>query len=799
MTSASTSTARPTAGTSFSLPGLDGPAEILLDPWGIAHIRAGSKLDAYRVQGFNAARDRLWQIDLWRKRGLGLLSEDFGPGYLEQDSAARLFLYRGDMTAEWAAYTAPDAQAIAQAFVDGINAYVAHVLAHPDCLPPEFVRFGTRPARWAAEDVVRIRTHSMMRNVDFELKRARVMAHADASTDLLRRSIEPARVPQVAPGLDLGALAPAALDVMKLACAPVTFSQDRLDCSMAQAHRWRVPDAAGEVSAALEADAEGSNNWAISGGRTASGRHILASDPHRAYPLPSLRYLVHLDAPGVQAIGAGEPCQPGICIGHNGRIAFGLTLLMMDQEDLMVYELHPDDDTLYRYGSGWESMRIETTVVAVRGAAAQPRELRFTRHGPVTFIDRVRRLAYAVCTVWTEPGSAPYFNSLAVLASQDIDTYRAALAQWSVPGVSHVYADIQDCIAWQPAGKWPRRDNWDGLLPVPGDGRYEWRGFHAQSALPVSVNPQRGFVASANENKLPEGEAWRDVHLGYEWAEGSRAARVEAVLAASTEHTIDGSMALQGDTWSRPADRLCSVLRGLPDDVSNHTNPAEVASIRSARALLADWDTQLDADSAAAALFEVWWSQFLRPGVLDHFARGTAIRALLEPGDVATLLDVLDPPASESAFDGRDALMHRSLASAWAFCQKRLGPVTSCWAWGALHHGYFEHAVGRLNAATRRSWDAGSYPLGGSVSTVMNTAYRASDFRATFGATVRLVMDVGEWDNSVAINAPGQSGDPGSPHYADLAQRWSRGRYVPLLFSRSAVDAVCVTRFVLSP
>lgn len=796
MATATSSNPLPVAGSMFALPGLDGPAEILLDPWGIAHIRAGSKLDAYRVQGFNAARDRLWQLDLWRKRGLGMLAEDFGPGYIEQDRAARLFLYRGDMAAEWAAYTAPDSQAIAQAFVSGINAYVAHVLAHPESLPPEFSLLGTRPALWAAEDVVRIRSHSMMRNVDFELKRASVMAHADASTDLLRRSVEPACVPHVAPGLDLAALSPAALDTMKLACASVTFSPARLNCSLAQAHLWRMPDAAGEVVAALEADAEGSNNWAISGSRTATGRPILASDPHRAYPLPSLRYLVHLDAPGVQAIGAGEPCQPGICIGHNGRIAFGLTMLMMDQEDLMVYELDPEDDARYRYGDGWETMQIEQATIAVRGAAPQLRELRFTRHGPVTFIDRERRLAYAVCTVWTEPGSAPYFNSLAVLAAQGMDDYRAALAQWSVPGVSHVYADTQDRIAWQPAGKWPRRDNWDGLLPVPGDGRYEWRGFKGQDALPASVCPVRGFVASANENKLPPGAAWLDVHLGYEWAEDSRAARIDAVLDASNAHTVAGSMALQGDTWSRTADRLCRVLRTVPDDTADGVPADDLAA---ARAMLAGWDGRLAAESSAAALFEVWWSRFLRPGVLDHFAKRPAIRALLEPGDVARLLGVLDPPANQPVFKGRDALMRHSLAHAWAFCQKRLGPTTSCWTWGALHHGYFEHAVGRLDTPSRRAWDAGPYPLGGSVSTVMNTAYRASDFRATFGATVRLVMDVGKWDNSVAINAPGQSGDPGSPHYSDLAERWSRGQYVPLLFTRSAVDAACVSRIMLTP
>ena len=288
----------------IAVPGLTAPAEILVDRWGIPHLTAASLDDLFFLQGFNAARDRLWQIDLWRKRGLGLLAADFGPGYLAQDIASRHFLYRGDMAAEWAAY-AEDAEAICTRFAAGINAYVGLTEREPERLPQEFRLFGTRPARWRPEDVVRIRSHGLTRNALSELARAHVLAGADAATDRLRKAIEPPVEVGPVPGFDPEAVPPDALQLFRLAMAPVTFPPERLAATLDEAHLWRVATDLGEVLRAQEH--EGSNNWAVHGSRTATGRPILATDPHRTHAVPSLRYLVHLTAPGFDAIGAGEP------------------------------------------------------------------------------------------------------------------------------------------------------------------------------------------------------------------------------------------------------------------------------------------------------------------------------------------------------------------------------------------------------------------------------------------------------------------------------------------------------------
>jgi penicillin amidase len=770
--------------------GLQHPVEIAIDRWGIAHIRAGSQPDVFLAQGFNAARDRLWHLDLWRKRGLGLLAADFGPGYLAQDRASRLFLYRGDMDAEWAAYSHPQAKDIATSFVAGINAYIDLVLAEPERLPAEFVHLGTRPRHWQPEDVVRVRSHALMRNADSELLRGLIMGRADAATDLLRRSIDPFRAPEIPDGLALADLREDALDDFKLACAPVTFAPERLACPLTEAWKWCKVDLLGEVI--VDPDAEGSNNWAVGPARSATGRPVLATDPHRAYTMPSLRYLVHLQAPGLDVIGAGEPVQPGISLGHNADIAFALTILMMDQEDVYVYETDPLDPLRYRYGDGWETMRVEHEAIAVKGEAEQAIEMMFTRHGPVTCVDIGKARAFALRTVWTEPGSAPYFNSLGLLEARNLDDYRRVLSKWSVPAVNHVYADVNGHIAHMPVGKWPRRSNWDGLLPVPGDGRFEWDGFRPFSALPSEVDPACGFVASANENVLPP-DFDPALHVSFEWTEGSRAKRVREVLAGQPQHTVAQSTALQTDVLSIPARRVCALIGKLDRHVAEHDDA------RRALEMLRAWDHRLSTDSAAAAVFELWWGRFLKAALFDVLVDDAVVRRLIVPGDVATLLTILEDPAT--VFDGdaieiRDSLMAHSLGQAFAFCRDRMGADTATWGWGRLHHAYFEHALGKVVDAP--GLHAGPLPIGGSGSTVMNTSYRP-DFRAFFGASMRMVMDVGAWDDSVAINTPGQSGDPASLHYADLAGTWAAGEYFPLCYGKDAVDAATVSRIHLDP
>jgi penicillin amidase len=773
------------------LEGLKAPAEIAVDRCGVPHISAGSLSDLFFAQGFNAARDRLWQIDLWRKRGLGLLAADFGPGFLMQDRAARLFLYRGDMEREWAAYGCDDMRAICEAFTFGINAFVTLTEKEPDRLPPEFVALGTRPSRWSPEDVVRIRSHGLTRNAISEVLRANVLARADEATDLLRANLDPPTKPRRAAGLDIGAIKVEALDVFKLAMAGVTFTKERLAAPLAEAKRWSKVNELGEV--VEEIAATGSNNWAIHGSRTASGRPIVANDPHRAHAVPSLRYLVHLRSPGFDGIGAGEPAVPGISIGHNGTIAFGLTIFCADQEDVYVHETQEGAPDRYRYKGGFEEMRVVEETIPVKGAPDQRARLKFTRQGPVIHEDAGRRLAVALRSVWSEPGSAAYLASLSAMRTRNFGNFREALRHWGAPSINMVYGDVEGNIAWLPAGKMPKRPNWNGLLPVPGDGSHDWEGFISPDDLPVRLNPKEGFVATANQMNLPADWPHERMPVGHEWSERSRATRIHEVLEGTVKDSVGSSCALQSDVTSIPARRLTRLLTRLGRTEGD---------TQLALSLLLGWDWALAAESAAAALFEVWWMRHLRPRLLSRLARDGALAKLLLPGDVDGMLDALEAP--DARFGAapereRDALLADTLATAAEECRHRLGPDPASWRWGALHHGFFEHALSCLEDPSAPNMDVGPLAKGGSGSTPMHTGYRPGDFRITHGASVRLAMDVGEWDNSVCINAPGQSGDPRSPHYGDLAPAWAKGEYVPMLYSRERIEPEIVRRIKLLP
>jgi penicillin amidase len=776
----------------LAIAGLKAEAEILVDPWGIAHLRAADEDDLFFVQGFNAARDRLWQIDLWRKRGLGRLAAHFGPGYLAQDQASRAFLYRGDMEREFSSY-APDARAICEAFANGVNAYIDLTVREPQRLPVEFGLTNSRPERWAGEDVVRVRSHALTRNALSEVLRARVASKAGFENDLLRKTIEPPVIPGNPSGVALADIPLAALDLFKLATAGVVFSTARLSALPAEAAKWSVVNELGEVT--LAADASGSNNWVVAGSRSATGRPVFAGDPHRLHGLPSLRYLVHLSAPGLDVIGAGEPSAPGVSMGHNGFAAFSQTIFGMDQEDVYVYETEPGHPDRYRFNDEWIEMQIVEERFEIKGAPEQVHKLKFTRHGPVLYVDEARGRAYALRSVWFEPGTAAYLGSLSTMRARSFAEFREHLRRFATPSLNHLYADVTGAIGWQPAGMVPVRANWDGLLPVAGDGRFEWQGFVDLDDLPNQANPLEGFLATANEANLPADFDQEKTRIGYEWLENSRALRIREALSQDARHTVAASLALQADVFSRPAARLQCLLRRIERD--------EDADFAAARHLLVDWDNRLDAESAPAALSELWFTKHLKPGLIAAFVPDAATRALLAPGDVEGVLTALEKPDGRFGEDpvaGRDALLAHTLGAAYRDALARLGADPAAWRWGDLHHGYFQHPLSAMvGEEERRRLDIGPLPKGGSASTVMHAAYRPQDFRVTIGASVRYVLDVGNWDASFFVNAPGQSGDCRSPHYRDLAPKWAKGQYAPLLYSREAVDEAAELRIVLKP
>lgn len=749
--------------------GLQKPAEVLIDRWGVPHIYAGDHYDAFFVQGYNAARDRLWQIDLWRRRGLGRLSEVFGGAYAEQDRASRLFLYRGDMYREWLAYGS-DAKRIAEAFVAGINAFVARTEQDPSLLSPEFALLGYRPARWHASDVVRIRSHGLWRNVKSEVTRARVTCRFGLETDTLRRKLTPDWRPVLPEGLDPCSIPADVLRDYKLATSGVVFDKPEAGIALEDSGASR--------------DGAGSNNWAVSPARTATGRPILANDPHRAHGVPSLRYIAHLTAPGLNVIGAGEPALPGISIGHNQRVAFGLTIFALDQEDLYVYETHPEDPDRYRYRGDWLPFETVGETIEIRDAPDLEATVKFTRHGPVVFEDPEQRRAFAVRAGWLEPGMAPYFGSVEYMRAQNWREFVAALNRWGAPAENQVYADIDGNIGYKPAGLFPRRVDFDGLLPVPGDGRFEWQGYFDMDALPEEYNPPRGFVATANAMNLPPDYPIQERRVGFEWAQPWRHQRIFEVLRTQEQHRIEDSLQLQRDYVSVLAREI---LKTLPGELGD---PAADRAL----SLLAGWDANLLPDSAPAALYSVWAFRYLLPGLVR----------VLAPEDAAPLLEYADPVQAlaylQTQSAERDAFLAQTLAQALTTMENGFGTDSTQWKWGALHQIAFAHPLAhRAQGDLQARMTLPSYPRGGSPFSPNNGWFGKASFKVIGGASWRMVLDVGQWDAAVATNAPGQSGDPGSPFFANLLENWASDDAFPLLYTREAVEEHTVERILLRP
>jgi len=738
----------------IEVPGLEQPVEVLRDKWGVAHIYAKTPRDLFFAQGYVVAQDRLYQIEIWRRTGAGELAEVFGPEYVGRDRIARLVRYRGDMDAEWNSYS-PDARQIAEAFTRGINAYVEQ---NRERLPIEFELLDFEPGVWEPEDVLlRIAGLMMVRNVRQEIARAEMTAKLGVEATEKFFPTDPYRKLAPDPDVDLAGIDGRVVEGYRSAVSiPVLHGQD------------------------------GSNNWVVDGRLSATGKPLLASDPHRPVILPSLRYLVHLNGPGWNVIGSGEPALPGVAIGHNEHIGWGFTIVQYDLADLFVEQINPQNPDQYRYRDEWLDMTVESAQVRVKGQA-QPEEvdLKLTRHGPVIWEDPDRDRVIALRWAGQEPGTAGYLGSLALDRAQSWDGFVEAMKAWKVPAENIVYADVDGDIGWIPAGLMPIRKNWSGLLPVPGHtGKYEWEGFRTVDELPRIKNPSQGYVATANHNILPQGYPH---DLGFDWSAPYRFQRVDEVLRARAQTggklTVEDFSKLQHDIVSLPSRELVGLLKGVSQDGSE--------ALQRARALLEAWDFELGTDSDAAALFEVWVRRL--PAAYAEAeaapeARNLAVRNL----QLSTLIEALKAAPAQT----RANVLLRSLEAAAGQTEELLGEDWSTWRWGGLHKIEFRHPLADT-AARAAAFNRGPVERGGDGYTPNATP--GPGFNQANGASYRHILDVADWDRSIFTSTPGQSGQPGSSHYDDLLPLWAQGEYAPLLFSREAVEQNTAHKLTLQP
>ena len=718
----------------LTLPGLQEPVEVMRDPQGVAHIYAQNTHDLFFAQGYVTAQDRLWQMEMWRLWHEGRLSELFGPEAFDYDARTRLMMFRGpwDQT-EWGSYH-PEGEAIFTAFADGVNAFLEQ---NADNLPVEFQLTGWTPAPWTAQTVAlrwaQIALSSVRGHAIQEIQLAMNVARLGAEEANRRTNVDPFEPLVVPDGLDLSVFTDELLDAARQGdgdpftgalptpeIVPEFRSLVTQEQTALLGKPWDPMDA-------------GSNNWVVSGALSPTGVPILANDPHRRVEMPALRYFVHLNAPGWNVFGAGEPPFAGVNAGNNENMAWGFTFAGTDMVDLYVEDLHPTDDTQVKWQDGYEPIRVITEQISVKGEAA-PRtvELKFSRHGPIFYVDTARRKAFAVRSVNQDPGTSPYNGSFKLAQATSCSDFFERAMFWKVPTHNLICGDREGNIAFQISGLTPDRNGWNGRLPVPGDGRYEWVGF--RSDLPREMNPERGYITTANDNSHPKDFTGRPVfYHSTNGVETARITRLHQILSApGKKFGVEDHKLIQHDAYSLQAARDIPLFQGWT---------SQDPEVERARAMIAEWDAVLSAETTAGAIY---------------------VRFTEAAEDVATDPDA---PAAE-----RQAAIEAALKETITETTADWGADWAQWRYGREHVSDLPHAfVAQFNMPP--------VERPGGFNTVNAT-----------GANFRRIVDLSNIDNSVWSNAPGQSGQPGSPFYDNMREHLANGQYYPILFSREAVE-----------
>ncbi len=780
------------------LNGLDGAVDIYRDVHGIPHIYASTPHDLFFAQGYVHAQDRFWQMDFWRHQGTGRLSELLGSATLEVDAFLRTLGWERIARQELAEMDA-ESLSILQSYAEGVNAYLAEHQGSALSLEYMFlkiVNWGYRPEPWQPLHTLtwaKAMAWDLGGNMDAEIERAMLLKTLSAEQVEQLTPPYPTDHPLIVPDFELPLAKP---------------EEENLNLALLDSlsPAWVEVKSAFEALAALRSTdfaQVGSNSWVVSGERTASGLPLLANDPHLGVQMPSIWYVVGLHCQPKTAqcpyevIGVSFAGAPGIIIGHNDRIAWGFTNVGPDVMDLYIEKINPDNPNQYEVGGKWEDMQVITETIQVAGGEPYELTVRLTRHGPlITQVYQLDKLAeqagieipehYAVALRWTALEPNYIFRSIWKMnVAQNWEEFRSAAREFAVPAQNLVYADVEGNIGYQMPGKIPIRvPGHSGLLPVPGwTGNYEWQGYIPFEELPFTFNPPEGYVVTANNAVV--GADYPYV-ISREWDYGFRAQRiVDLIEQATTPITVEYMQQMQNDAMNLTAHLMIEVLLQVP---------LEEARLVNARNLLAEWDGQFGADSAAAALYAAFWKHLL----LNTFQDDLPEFYEMEGGGVwmEIMRQLIRKPQDRwwddqrtSTREERDVILQRALVAAVDELEKTLGKDPSRWRWGNLHTLTLRNEVMSNFPLIEKLFTRGPYPTAGGSSLVNNTVWRVDRSYEVVGLpSMRMVVDLSNLSNSWIIHTSGQSGHAYHPHYDDMSIPWSRGDYLPLLWDLQQIQ-----------
>ncbi len=759
---------------------ISGPSaaiEVVRDGWGIPHIRAASENDAAFGLGYVHAQDRLWQMEFQRRLAAGRLSEVLGPAAVETDRLFRTLGLRR-AAAAGAASLPPGARGYLDAYVRGVNAFIATHSGRG--LPVEYALLGTTPEPYTVEDALawsKVMALNLSTNYRDEILRARIAGKVGMDG---ARALMPAYT----------AGGPVILPEGLTSTVPVLTSSGDLSRQAIDSVA-RLADRVPATPFVLDA-LGASNNWVVSGARSATGKPLLANDPHLGTRAPSVWYLAHIEGGALNAAGATLPGVPGIVIGHNQRIAWGVTNLMADVQDLYIERLNADGAA--EYNGAWEPMRVVHEIIKVRGAPDIPLAVRSTRHGPI-ITDIAKGASDALALRWTALDARDHtlVAFMGVNLAQNWREFQAAMADYHVPIQNWVYADVEGNIGYMAFGALPVRAKGDGTVPVPGwTGEYEWTGYVPLPEMPQIANPTRGYVVTANNQALPEASL---PVVSTNWEPGYRAARITELIEATPVLSVDAMKAMHADVRSAQVRVLLPwMLRTVTSD------PRQRAAIDRLKA----WDGALDRGSSAAAIYMAWYDALVE--VLFSDDLGDALWkdwAGLPHWPTKAMHGIVmrteDGWCDDRRTPGRETceqMLSTALALALTSLDVRTGTSSEdAWRWGALNEVVFPHVPFEAQPILRRFFSRRA-EFGGNASTV--TPVMRSETQ-TVVSSYRQIIDLADFDRSQVVLTLGQSGQLGSAHVDDMLSLWQTTTYVPLPFSRAAVDAAASGRLSILP
>ncbi len=755
-----------------SLKGLGSQAEIFRDPYGIPHIQAGSALDAFYAQGYATSQDRLWHMDFDRHRAYGRWAELTGPSGLEQDKMLRRFGLKASALADYQVIS-DETRAMLDAYAAGVNGFIDTSRT----LPAEYGLTNSSPEKWEPWDslaIFKVR-HILMGVFEAKLWRARLVKYLGAE-----------KTAQLFPGYQPGQLQ--ILPPGTVYSGPIEDALEELSLG-AQAVNW------------LDETEGGSNNWVLSGSRTASGKPLLAGDPHRALEVPSVYYQNHLACPEFDVVGLSFPGVPGFPhFGHNASVAWCVTHTGADYQDLYVERFNQEDPILYDFKGEWKVADVHHETIAVKGERPVETDVTVTHHGPIVAGDPAKGYGVALCYTATS-GAHNWADSLLnMLSAKNTDELEESMRAWVDPVNNFLYADIHGNIGYLTRGHLPVRSKANAWVPVPGwTGEHEWSGLVPFEEMPRSNNPGSGYITTANNRVTSEDYPH---YVAFDYAPGFRAERVtHRLMNIQGKARPSDMVSIHGDRVSVPA---CGYLRVLKKVV-----PLDDLSDR-ARGLLLAWDGSMDRDSVPPTIYSALQNELVREVIGGIF--GPLAHEALEEVDRGGSTHVSRLRARFSEMAEKDdrsllpegsewkTLIATALSRAVNHLGRDLGQDMKSWTWGRVHTTQPHHTLSSAMPELAALLDPPSFPMGGDGDTPQAAGYSlAQPYGMTSTSVARYVFDLSDWNSSGWIVPLGSSGHPASRHYADQAPIWAEIQLIPMLYDWDRIAAAAESHQALNP